>query len=61
MGLEQDFQTLQSQYNALVYHYHRLTEKKVKGEATQVRKRLSEIASTCKDMRKSTQEYKEKM
>jgi hypothetical protein len=61
MTLESDFNKMQYAYNTLIYHYTRLTVKKVKGESSEVRKALSVIQGLAKDMRKSTQEYKEKM
>jgi hypothetical protein len=61
MTVQSDFAKLQSEFNTLIYHYTRFTEKKVKGESTDVRKALSSIAAICKEMRASTQEHREKM
>lgn len=61
MTLQSDFAKLQAEYNKLIYHYMRFTENGVKGESSEVRKSLSAIAATCKEMRASTQAHREKM
>ena len=61
MALEEDFKDLEKAHRELLVAYTILTEKKIKSKAPEARKALMDIINIAKDMRKSVQEYKEKI
>jgi hypothetical protein len=61
MTLPSDFDKLEAAHRAFLVAYTILTEKKIKSKAPEARKALMEIITVSKDLRKSVQEYKEKI
>jgi hypothetical protein len=61
MGLESDFEDLEKAHRELIVAYTMLTEKKIKSNAPKARKALMDIINIAKEMRKSVQEFKEKI
>ena len=61
MGLEEDFKKLEKAHRDFLVSYTILTEKKIKSKAPEARKALMEMINLAKDLRKSVQEYKEKL
>ena len=61
MGLEQDFKDLEKAHRELLVAYTILTEKKIKSKAPEARKALMNIINIAKDMRKSVQDFKDKI
>jgi hypothetical protein len=61
MTLPSDFDKLEAAHRAFLVAYTILTEKKIKSKAPEARKALMEIINVSKDLRKSVQEYKEKI
>ena len=61
MGLESDFKDLEEAHRELIVAYTLLTTKKIKSKAPEARKALMNIINVAKEMRKSVQEYKEKI
>ena len=61
MPLESDFKQLEEAHRRMIVAYAGLTDKKVKSRAPELRKALMEIAVIAKEMRKSTQTYKDRL
>jgi hypothetical protein len=61
MPLESEFKELENAHRAFLVAYTILTEKKVKSKAPEARKALMDMINICKELRKSVQEYKEKI
>ena len=61
MTLESDFKDLEKAYRELLVAYTILTEKKIKSKAPEARKALMNIINIAKDMRKSVQDFKDKI
>lgn len=61
MPLESDFKELEKAHREFLVAYTILTEKKIKSKAPEARKALMNIITISKDLRKSVQEYKEKI
>jgi hypothetical protein len=61
MTLESDFKDLEKAHRDLIVAYTLLTEKKIKSKAPEARKALMELINVAKEMRKSVQEFKEKI
>jgi hypothetical protein len=61
MPLETDFKDFEKAYREFLVAYTVLTEKKVKSKAPEARKALMEIITIAKEMRKSVQDFKEKI
>jgi hypothetical protein len=61
MGLESDFNDLEKAHRGLIVAYTILTEKKIKSKAPEARKALMDIINIAKEMRKSVQEFKDKI
>jgi hypothetical protein len=61
MGLESDFKDLEEAHRKLIVAYTILTEKKIKSKAPEARKALMDIINIAKGMRKSVQEFKDKL
>lgn len=61
MTLESDFENLEKAHRELLVAYTTLTEKKVKSKAPEARKALMDIINISKDMRKSVQDFKDKI
>ena len=61
MTLESDFKELEQAHREFLVAYTILTTKKIKSKAPEARKALMNIINISKDMRKSVQDYKEKI
>jgi hypothetical protein len=61
MTLESDFKDLEQAHIDFLVAYTLLTTKKIKSKAPETRKALMNIMTIAKDMRKSVQDYKEKI
>lgn len=61
MPLESDFAKLEQAHRDFIVAYTILTTKKIKSKAPEARKALMNIINISKDLRKSVQEYKEKI
>lgn len=61
MTLESDFKDLEKAHRDFLVAYTILTEKRTKSKATEARKALMEIINISKELRKSVQEFKEKI
>jgi hypothetical protein len=61
MTLESDFKDLEQAHIEFLVAYTILTTKKIKSKAPEARKALGNIMKIAKDMRKSVQDYKEKI
>jgi hypothetical protein len=61
MTLESDYKDLEQAHTEFLVAYHMLTTKKIKSKAPEARKALMDIITIAKDMRKSVQDFKEKI
>jgi hypothetical protein len=61
MPLESEFKQLEEAHRAFLVAYTVLTTKKIKSKAPEARKALMAMINISKDLRKSVQEYKEKI
>lgn len=61
MVLEGEFNEFEKAHREFIVAYTILTEKKVKSKAPEARKALMNIINIAKDLRKSVQDYKEKL
>ena len=61
MTLESEFKDLEQAHIHFLVAYTTLTEKKIKSKAPEARKALMDIINIAKDLRKSVQDYKEKI
>lgn len=61
MGLEEEFKELEAAHRDFLVAYTILTQKKIKSKAPEARKALITMINVCKDLRKSVQEYKDKI
>jgi hypothetical protein len=61
MTLESDYKDLEQAHVEFLVAYHMLTTKKIKSKAPEARKALMDIITIAKDLRKSVQDYKEKI
>ena len=61
MSVESDFEQLEKAHREFLVAYTLLTTKKIKSKAPEARKALMDIINIAKDLRKSVQEYKEKI
>jgi hypothetical protein len=61
MPIESDFKDFEKAHREFLVAYTILTEKKIKSKAPEARKALMDIINIAKDMRKSVQDFKEKI
>ena len=61
MTLDSDFKELEQAHRDFLVAYTILTTKKIKSKAPEARKALMNIINVAKDLRKSVQDYKEKI
>lgn len=61
MTLESEYKELELAHRDFLVAYTVLTEKKTKSKAPEARKALMRMIETCKSLRKSVQEFKEKI
>lgn len=61
MTLESDFKDLETAHRDFLVAYTLLTQKKIKSKAPEARKALMSMITTCKELRKSVQDYKDKI
>ena len=61
MSLEGEFKDLEAAHRDFLVAYTVLTQKRIKSKAPEARKALMNMINICKDLRKSVQEYKNKL
>ena len=61
MALEAEFKELEAAHRDFLVAYTILTQKKIKSKAPEARKALMSMINECKELRKSVQEYKDKI
>jgi hypothetical protein len=61
MTIESDYKALEESHRAFLVAYTVLTTKKIKSKAPEARKALMGIIEASKSLRKSVQEFKEKI
>lgn len=61
MPLEAEFKQFEDAHRNFLVAYTGLTQNKIKSRAPEARKALKEMMDLCKELRKSVQEYKEKI
>jgi hypothetical protein len=61
MPIETDFKDLEKAHRDFLVAYTILTEKKIKSKAPEARKALMDIINIAKELRKSVQDFKEKI
>ena len=61
MTLQSEFADLETAHRAFLIAYTVLTEKKIKSKAPEARKALMDIINISKELRKSVQDFKEKI
>lgn len=61
MPLQSEFKEFEEAYRDFLLAYTVLTTKKTKSKAAEARKALMKIKNLCTDLRKSVQEFKEKI
>jgi hypothetical protein len=61
MSLEKQFGDLEQAHRDFLVAYTILTQKKIKSKAPEARKALMEIINISKELRKSVQEFKDKI
>jgi hypothetical protein len=61
MTLESEFKAFDEAYKDFIVAYTLLTTKKIKSKAPEARKALKDIMDLSKELRKTIQDYKEKI